>query len=192
MELSQTLLFVGAMLVAFQYVGDIGYVATLFSMPFALPLNPLMKKLGIGFKRESPSQLGFQIDQQKEKTKRQKWMQIIWWILFLLSVIIFFIVSLVTLPIMIMYLFICKPLIGINKLLNIIYKKAMSPWDIIYLVVMQQTIHTLQNVFKVKTMKKTYSDKNLLKIRAEKGELPFLAFIGLLCIVTGFVLQLLN
>lgn len=186
------LLFIGAMLVAFQYVGDIGYIATLFSMPFALPLKPLMNKLGISYKRESSLQLGFQIDQQKEKTKRQKWMQIIWWILFLLSVIIFFIVWIVTLPIMIIYLSICKPLIGINKLLNIIYKKAISPWDIIYLVAMQQNIHTLQNVFKVKTMKKTYSDKNLLKIRAEKGELPFLAFIGLLCIVTGFVLQLLN
>ena len=90
MELSQTLLFVGAMLVAFQYVSGIGYVATLFSMPFALPLKPLMKKLGISFKRESSVQLGFQIDQQKEKTKRQKWMQIIWLMLFLLSLVIFF------------------------------------------------------------------------------------------------------
>ena len=56
----------------------------------------------------------------------------------------------------------------------------------------QQGIHILQNVLKVKTTKKTYSDKDLRKMRAEKGELPFLAFIGLLCIVTGFVLQLIN
>lgn len=190
MELSQTLLFVGAMLVAFQYVSNIGYVATLFSMPFALPLNPLMKKLGVSFKRESPSQLGVQIDQQKERTRRQKWMRIIWWILFLLSVIISVTATLLTLPIQIMHLVIFRPLIGINKLLNKIYEKAIAPWDIIYLVMTQKGIHALQNTFKVKTIKKTYSDKDLLKIRAEKGELPFLAYIGLLCIITGFVLQL--
>jgi hypothetical protein len=71
-QLAETLLFVGTMLVAFQYVSDIGYIATLFSMPFALPIKPLMKKLGLSYKRVSPVQLGFQIDQPTERTKRNK------------------------------------------------------------------------------------------------------------------------
>ena len=74
---------------------------------------------------------------------------------------------------------------------NLIYHRREKPWGIIFLVATQQSIRFLQDVFKVKTIKNTYSDKDLLRIRAEKGELPFLAYIGLLCIITGFVLQLL-
>jgi len=188
--LAQTLLFVGTMLVAFQYVSDIGYIATLFSMPFALPLQPLMKKLGLSYKRVSPVQLGFQIEQPTKRTTRNRMIQIIWWILFILSIIVFSIVTIATQPIMIAYVLICRPLLGINKLLNLIYEKTISQWDFIYLVMMQNNIRIMQNVFKIKTTKKKYSDKDLLKIRKNKGEIPFVAFIGLICIVAGFVLQL--
>lgn len=189
--MEQTLLFVGAMLVAFQYVSNIGYVATLFSMPFALPIKPLMKKLGLSYKRVSPVQLGFQIDQPTERMVRNKIMQVIWWSLFILSVAIFATVTIATQPIMIAYLLVGRPLLGINKLLNLIYEKTTSQWDIVYLVIMQNGINFMQNVLKIKTTKKRYSDEDLLKIRKEKGELPFLAFIGLICIVVGFILQLL-
>jgi len=189
--LAQTLLFVGAMLVAFQYVSDIGYIATLFSMPFALPIKPLMKKLGLSYKRVSPVKLSFQIDQPTERTIINKITQVIWWVLFILSIVIFSIVTIATQPIMIAYVLICRPLLGINKLLNLIYEMTISQWDIIYLVIMQNNINIMQNIFKIQTTKKKYSDKDLLKIRKEKGELPFVAFIGLICIVAGFILQLL-
>jgi len=180
--LAQILLFVGAMLVAFQYVGDIGYAATLFSMPFTLPLQPLMKKLGISYKRVTPIQLGFQIDQPTES----RWMvRIIWWILFILSTIVFVVVSIATQPIMIAYILICRPLLGINKLLNRIYEKSIAPWDFLFLTIMRNYS------IKIGITKKKYSDNKLLKIRKKKGEIPFLAFIGLLCIVTGFILQLI-
>ena len=178
------------MLVAFQYVSDIGYIATLFSMPFALPIQPLMKKLGLSYKRVSPVQLGFQIDQPTEKTKRNKIVLLGWWILFIFSAVIFSAVTIATQPIIIEYVLICRPLLGINKLLNLIYEKTISQWDFIYLVMMQNNINIMQNVFKIKTTKKKYSDKDLLKIRKKKSEIPFVAFIGLLCIVAGFILQL--
>lgn len=181
--MAQILLFVGAMLVAFQYVGDIGYVATLFSMPFALPLQPLMKKVGFSYKRVSPIQLGFQIDQPTERTTRNRMMTIILWILLILSTIVFVVVSIATQPIMIAYFLICRPLLGINKLLNRIYEKSIAPWNFLFLTIMQSYIN------KIRTTKKRYSDKELLKIRKKKGEIPFLAFIGLLCIVAGFILQ---
>lgn len=182
--MAQILLFVGAMLVAFQYVGDIGYIATLFSMPFALPLQPLMKKVGLSYKRVSPIQLGFQIDQPTEGTTRNRLMTIIWWILFILSMIVFLAVTIATQPIMLAYVLICRPLLGINKLLNLVYEKTITPWNFLYLTIMQNYIN------KIKTTKKKYSDNELLKIRKKKGEIPFLAFIGLLCIVAGFILQL--
>ena len=189
MQLAQMLLFVGAMLVAFQYVGDIGYTATLLSMPFSLPLPPLMRKLGISFKRVSPMQLGFQISDQTTGVTRNKFIRVIWWILFIFTAILFSAVTLVTQPIMLAYLFIGRPLLGINKILNDIYQTSMNPWDLIYLTRMQQNIHMMQKMG-IKTTKKHYSDKQLLKIRNKKGELPFLAFFGLLCIAAGFILEL--
>lgn len=178
------MLFVGAMLVAFQYVGDIGYIATLFSMPFALPVQPLMKKLGLSYKRVTPIQLGFQLDQPAERTTRNRTMRIVWWTLFILSTIVLFAVTIATQPIMIAYILISRPLVGINKLLNRIYEKSIAPWNFLYLTIMQSYID------KIRMTKKKYSDKELLKIRKKKGEIPFLAFIGLLCIIAGFILQI--
>lgn len=182
--MAQILLFVGAMLVAFQYVGDIGYIATLFSMPFALPLQPLMRKLGLGYKRVTPIQLGFQIDQPTEKTTHSRLSATIWWILLVLSTIVLLAVTIATQPIMIAYLLVCRPLMGINKLLNLVYKKTIAPWNFLYLTIMQSYIS------KIGMTKKKYSDRKLLKIRKKKGEIPFLAFVGLLCIVAGFILQI--
>lgn len=184
MQLAQILLFVGAMLVAFQYVGDIGYIATLFSMPFALPLQPLMRKLGLGYKRVTPIQLGFQIDQPIQRITRNKMIRAVWWILFILSTIVLLAVTIATQPIMIAYLLISRPLMGINKLLNLIYEKTIAPWNFLYLTIMQSYIS------KIGMTKKKYSDRELLKIRKKKGEIPFLAFVGLLCIVAGFILQI--
>ena len=191
MQLAQILLFVGAMLVAFQYVGDIGYATTLLSMPFALPLPTLMRKLGINYKRVSPMELGFQISEQITGITRNKLVRVIWWILFIFTIIIFSAVTLVTQPIMLAYLFIGRPLLGINKILNIIYQTSINPWDIIYLTSMHRHIHMMQKIG-IKTTKKHYSDKQLLKIRGKKGELPFLAFFGLLCIAVGFILELIG
>ena len=185
----QILLFIGTMLVAFQYVGDIGYAATLMAIPFALPLSPLMRVLGINYKRVSPMQLGFQISEQTTGVTRNRFIRVIWWILFIFTAILFSAVTLITQPIMLVYLFIGRPLLGINKILNIVYQTSITPWDLIYLTRMQQRIYTFRKMG-IKTTKKHYSDKQLLKIRRKKGELPFLAFFGLLCIIVGFILQL--
>jgi len=180
---AETLLFVGTMLVAFQYVGDIGHIATLFSMPFALPLQPLMKKLGISYKRVTPIQLGLQTDQS---TESRRMVRVIWWILFVLSTIVFAVVSIATQPIMIAYLLISRPLMGINRLLNLAYEKSIAPWNFLFLTITQGYIS------RMRMTKRKYSDKELLKIRKKKGEIPFLAFIGVLCIVAAFILHIVQ
>jgi len=171
------------MLVAFQYVGDIGFIASLFSLPFSLPLKPLAKKLGISYERVSPIQLSFHMDQPTEKTTHSRLSATIWWILLVLSMIVLVAVTIATSPIMLAYLLVCRPLLGINKLLNLVYKKTISQWDFVYLTIMQNLMS------KTRIIKKKYSDNELLRMREEKGEIPFLAFIGLLCIVAGFILQ---
>jgi len=187
--LAQILLFVGTILVAFQFVGDIGYVATLLAMPFALPFSPLMRKLGVGYKRVSLTQLSFQMDEQMGGATQNKFARVIYFILLVIAMIVFSVVTIASQPIMLVYLFVCRPLVGINKLLNVVYQESTSSWNIMYLVLMQRRIKNLQDVG-IKTTKKHYSDRDLLKIRKQKGELPFVAFFGLICIVAGFVIEL--
>ena len=127
-NLADTFLFVGTILVAFQIVSDIGYIATFFSMPFALPILPLMKKIGLSFKRVSRIKIKFQIDKPSEKIRSNRLSQVIWWILFILSVLVFSVVTIATQPIMIAYTLVCRPLLAINKLMNFIYRKTVSQW----------------------------------------------------------------
>ena len=179
------------MLVAFQYVSDIGYVATLFSMPFALPIKPLMNKLGLHIIKTSPVQLKFQIEPPKGRTKKFKVSQVILWLLLIIFAILFGLITLITQPIMLVYFVIGRPLLGINKLLNFLHEKFFTQWSDIYLVGVRNTVAFNKKYFKMQTTKEEYSDEELLEIRKKKGELPFPAFIGLLLIIAGFILQLL-
>jgi len=186
-------LFVGTILVAFQIVGDIGYIATFFSMPFSIPVLFLMKKVGLSFQRLSRVKLKFQLDRPNNTHKHNIFIKIILWVLLILSVIVFAAATAVTLPIMIAYTLICRPLLGINKLMNYIYRKTVSPWDFIFLFFMQNNIDIMQKDLNIKTTQKRYSDRNLLNVRNEKEkDLPFVAFIGLLFIVAGFILQIIK
>ena len=138
--MAETFLFVGTILLAFQYVGDIGYVSTLLAMPFALPLPPLMKKLGYNFNRVSTTQLGFEINEKTPAVTRNKFVRGVWWLLFICTVICFGAVFLITQPIMWAYFLIGRPLLAINKALNIIYRTSISPWNMIYLTMLQWQI----------------------------------------------------
>jgi len=189
--MAEIFLFIGTILVAFQIVGDIGYIATIFSMPFALPILPLMRKVGLKYTRPSPSQLGFEMVYGKDRNKLRFVSQFGWWTLLILVGAMFIIVTAATQPIMLAYMLICQPLLGINKLLNLIYKKTIEPWDFIYLVMMQKNINAM-HALNIRTTKRNYSDKSLLKIRNKKGEIPFVAFIGVLFIIVGFIFQLIK
>jgi len=189
--LADIFLFVGTILVAFQIVGDIGYIATFFSMPFSIPVLILMKKVGLSFQRVSRIKVKFQLTRPKNTRKRNTFIQVILWVLLVLSVIVFAAATAVTLPIMIAYTLICRPLLGINKLMNYVYRKTVSPWDFIFLFFMQNNIDVMQKDLNIKTTQKIYSDMALLNIRNKnEKDLPFVAFIGLLFIVAGFILQL--
>ena len=190
-KMEQTLLFIGTMLVAFEYVSDIGYVATLFATPFILPIKPLMNKLGLYIRKTSPVQLTFQIEPPKARTKKSKVSIVILWFLFILFAVLSGLITLITQPIMFLYYVIGRPLLGINKLLNYLYEKFFAQWSDIYLVGVRNSFAFNKKYFKIQTTKERYSDKELLEIRKKKGELPFVAFIGLICIIAGFILHLL-
>ena len=70
--MEQTLLFIGAMLVAFQYVGDIGYASSLFALPFALPIKPLLKKVGLTIVWAIPLKAKWEITKPTSKRKLVK------------------------------------------------------------------------------------------------------------------------
>ena len=186
-----TLLFIGAMLVAFQYVADIGYVATLFSLPFILPLKPIMNRIGLDIYKSSSTRLSFKIKFPKGNSKTFIANQVILWLIFIIFVILSVTITLATQPIMLAYFIIGRPLLGINKLLNLLNEKFITQWSDMYLVGVRNSIAFNKKYFKVETTKEKYSDEELLEIRKKKGELPFLAFIGLLFIIAGFILQLL-
>lgn len=182
--MEQTLLFIGAMLVAFQYVGDIGYTSTLFSMPFALPIRPIMRKIGLTFTMALPIKAEWNIRKPSQKRAKFYIVQIAWWILFILSTTLFIVVSIALSPIMFVYLFIGRPILSINKLLNLIMEKSMAPWKDVYIFFLRESLR----IWRIETK---HTDDELWAKRKQKGEKPFIAFIGLLFIVAGFILQLL-
>ena len=181
--MEKTLLFIGAMLVAFQYVSDIGYVATLFSVPFILPLKPIMNKLGLYIEKSSPIKLSFKWNPPKGNSKKFIVTQVILWLIFIILVILSGVITLLTQPIMIVYFIIGRPLLGMNKLLNLLHEKFFTQCSNRYLAFSKK-------YFGTQTTKDQYSDEEWLEIHKKKGELPFLAFIGLLFIITGFIIQL--
>jgi len=182
--LEQTLLFIGAMLVAFQYVGDIGYTSTLFSLPFALLMKPLMKKIGLTVIMALPIKAEWNIRKPSQNKAKFYIAQVAWWILLILSITLFTVVSIALLPIMFVYLFIGRPLLSINKLLNLIMEKSIAPWKDEYIFFLRESL----KFWRIETK---LTDDELWTKRKQKGEKPFIAFIGLLCIVAGFILQLL-
>ena len=59
--------------------------------------------------------------------------------------------------------------------------------------IMQNNVDIMQKILNMKTTQKKYSDKDLIKIRDEnEKDIPFVAFIGLLFIVAGFILQIMK
>ncbi|MFC1911708.1 hypothetical protein ACFLXG_00920 [Chloroflexota bacterium] len=182
--MEQTLLFIGAMLVAFQYVGEIGYTSTLFSLPFTLPIKPLMKKIGLTVIMALPPKVEWNIRKPSEKKVKFYTIQVVWWMLFILSIISGTVVAIALSPIMFVYLFIGRPLIRINKLLNLIMEKSMTPWKDEYIFYLRESL-------KFWRIEIQSTDAELWEARKQRGEKPFVAFIGLLCIIAGFILQLL-
>ncbi len=182
--MEQTLLFIGAMLVAFQYVGDIGYASSLFALPFTLPIRPLMTKIGLTVNFALPIKATWEIKTPSQKRVIFYITQVAWWILFILVVTIATIITAVLSPIMMVYFFIGRPLLLINKLLNSLYETSLTPWQDLYSLMMRLSLKRMK-------INKEFTDKELWEMRKQKGEKPFIAFIGLLFIVAGFILQLL-
>ena len=168
--MSDTLLYIGALLIAFQFVGRIGFASSVLVLPFALPIRPLLNKLT-----------------EKSKTKRtfkDVVKQVCLVILFILSTIIFLAVGTALLPIMFIYFFVGLPILWINGVLNLLYRKSLEPWKDVYFII-------FHGYLKILNAKTELSDEELWKSTKEK-KVPFLAFFGLLCITAGFILRQMN
>ena len=191
--MENTLLFIGAMLVAFQYVGDIGYASSLFALPFALPIMPLLRKVGLTFVWAIPLKGKWEITKPKTKCKLVKFyiVQVGWWILFILSGTLLVVATITLSPIMLVYYFVGRPLLAINTLLNQLFEKSMAPWKDLYIFFLKEYLRFWRMKTKLTDNELWEKRNEKWEKRNEKGEKPFLAFIGLLFIVAGFVLQLI-
>ena len=179
------LLFIGAMLVSFQYVGKIGYASSLFGLPFGLPIRPLLRKIGLTFVWTIPPKGKWTIIKPTSKRKLVKFYiaQAGWWILFIPSLTLFVVAAIVLSPIMFVYVFVGLPLLSSNTLLNRLLEKSIVPWKDLYIFLLKENL-------KFRKVKTKLSDNELWEKRKEQGDKPFIAFIGLLFIVAGFILQL--
>jgi hypothetical protein len=168
--MANILLYTGTILIAFQIVGDIGYISTIIALPLALPIKPLLNKFT-----------------QKQKGKR-KFKHFAsrtgYFILFLISALVFIAVGIALSPVMLVYLFIGRPLLALNTVLNILYRKSLEPWKDMY-------ISGVRSALKALNVKKKVTDENLWKIPKQK-EVPFLALFGVVCVSAGFILQFIE
>jgi hypothetical protein len=164
---ANALLYIGAVLIAFQIVGKIGYISTIVVLPFALPIKPLLNKF---------------TQQQKEKRKFTGLaFRTGYFILFLIVALMLIAVSVALSPVMLVYLFIGRPLLALNTGLNILYRKSLEPWRDMYI----SGVRSLLNIRKVK---RKVTDEYLWQIPKQK-EVPFLALFGVVCLTVGFILQ---
>ncbi|MFC2038982.1 hypothetical protein ACFLUG_04355 [Chloroflexota bacterium] len=184
--MENTFLFIGAMLVSFQYVGKIGLASSLFALPFTLPIRPLLRKVGLTIVWAIPLKGKWEITKPTSKLKLVKFYiaQVCWWILFVLSLTLLTIVTIGLSPVMFVYYLIGRPLLLINALLNLLFEKSMTPWKDYYVSIYRKNLQLIGK-------KTKFTDNELWKQRKEQGDKPFIAFIGLLFIVAGFILQLI-
>jgi hypothetical protein len=168
-KIANILLYVGTILVGFQIVGKIGYVSAILTLPFALPIKPLMEKYF-----------------QSQKGKRKSTVFVVqsgYFFLFIIVAFVFISIGILMLPIWIVYFFIGQPLLTINRILNKLYQKSMEPWKDIFF----SELYLMLAYRKVKT--KIREDEVWKKTK--QNEIPFLALFGLVSLTVGFILQLI-
>jgi hypothetical protein len=165
--IANVLLYIGAILIAFQIIGDIGYISTIVVLPFALPIKPLLSKF---------------TQQHKEKRKSTDLaFRTGYFILFLIVALMLIAVSIALSPVMLVYLFIGRPLLALNTGLNILYRKSLEPWRDMY-------FSGVRSLLNVRRVKRKVTDEYLWQITKQK-EVPFLALFGVVCLTVGFILQ---
>jgi hypothetical protein len=199
-ELSEIFLFIGTILVAFEVVKDIGFDQSLFALPLAYPVNVAMKRIGVVIKRDTYWSLKYERQKVTKQSVSDRVKYILWIICFFVSAICLTAFVIVCTPLM-MVLGIGRILDTVNQLLNIAYKWSFQPWEDIYFVATNITLKYMNKATKLKLLgwlfKKTViqeraTNSELKQALKKKGNLPFVAFIGLLLITAGFVLQLFN
>ena len=164
------LLYVGTILVAFQIVGNIGYISSLITLPLALPIKSLLNK---------------SMQEQEGKWKfRDFASRTGYFILFVISALVFLAVGTAMLPVMVVYFFIGQPLLAINTILNILYHKSLEPWKNEFL----SQFHLTLAFRKIETK---LTDEEIWRNTRER-KIPFLALFGLVCITVGFILQFMQ
>jgi len=164
------LLYVGTILIGFQYLSKMGYIQTIINLSFARVIPPIINKL------MHPSTKKNKFKKMTEKA--------VFIILFILLFILLIVGTIVLSPFLLIELFIGRPLMWINFRLNRLLLKLMEPWKDIYFTGVRAGIKGQRTNIKP-------TDKNLWKI-AEQNQVPFLALFGVVCVTVGFILQLVQ
>jgi len=166
-ETANVLLYVGTILIAFQIVGKMGYLQTIVNLAFARAIVPMRDKFMLTSKAKNKFRVtpGFVV-------------------LFILSMTPLIIGTVAFSPFLLIELFIGRPLMLLNRALNVLLLKLMEPWKDIYFTGVRAAL-------KGRRTKTKPTDRNLWGI-AQKNEVPFLALFGVVCLTAGFVLQLVQ
>ena len=163
-------LYIGTILLGTQYVGKMGYISTIVMLPLVRGFMPVIHRLSNLPKREN------------------KFVGVIEKVFFsvitLLYVVMITILFFVLLPFLFIEVFIGRPLLYINSLLNKLTLKSMEPWKDMY-------FEGVRKLVKGKPTKIKPTDKNLWKI-AQENNIPFMAIFGVLCATIGFILKLVS
>jgi hypothetical protein len=157
----EILAYMGGLLVSFQIVGKIGYASSFIVIPLAYPIKPLFNKI------------------KKSDTRKKRFG---WWVLFIFYTILFLSIGTVLSPIMIFYFLIARPLLEINSLINIVFRKSLEPWKDFYF----SLLHFQLKLYNTESQK---SDDEIWKNTMQR-EIPFLAFIGVILITVSFIIKL--
>jgi polyferredoxin len=160
---SDILVYSGTILIAFQIVGEMSYLQTLIGLLFAKPLPSVINRI---------------TNRNSESTLKNA---VLIFLLIILAVVLI-IVTIIILPFLLVGIFVGRPLVWINALLNELMLWLMEPWKGLYFAGVREAVKGQR-----KKLKPT--DRKLWQI-AKDHKVPFLALTGIVLLTIGFIFQL--
>jgi hypothetical protein len=164
-NLANILLFVGNILIAFEIIGEIGYIQSLLGLLFVSPIHHFLNQL-----TETP------------ENKSTLWK--IGYCSFLLIITGLLIMVAIALSPFLLAMFVGKIFLAINLFLNELLLVLLRQWKEFYFASVRQAVKGRKTKFKP-------TDNKLWRI-AEEHKVPFVALLGVLFLIAGFIIQLLN
>jgi hypothetical protein len=160
---SDTLRYVGTVLIGFQLVSKMGYIQSFINLALAMPIRRLVNSLPSVVKGESVPKKGGLL------------------ILGIFSVILLSVGTLALSPFLLAEILIGRPLVFLNSLLNWLLLRLMEPWKEIYFAEVRASVKGMR-------IRHKPTDRRLWDI-AKKTEVPFIGLSGIICVTLGFIMK---